>query len=59
MKCRGCGTEMGAVGISDAINDAVDEVLQASIRDAEKHGGVARYVGIRNLPHSGVRRAYG
>lgn len=45
MNCRGCGTEMGAVGISDAINDAVDEVLQASIRDAEKRGGVCPLCG--------------
>ncbi len=45
MNCRGCGTQLAKIGPPTAIDEAVDEVLEASLRDAEKRGGVCPLCG--------------
>ena len=44
MNCRGCGTEVDDPNL-DAVNQAVDEVLLASIDDAREKGGVCPLCG--------------
>ena len=39
MNCKGCGTDLEHEPSVDAVNQAVDEVLQQSIEDAVKTGG--------------------
>lgn len=44
MDCRGCGTQLNDPDIQ-AVNQAVDEVLQASIDDSRRSGGVCPLCG--------------
>jgi YD repeat-containing protein len=45
MSCPGCGTDRETVDLKDAVNRAVDEVLEASVADAVKSGGVCPLCG--------------
>jgi Cytochrome oxidase complex assembly protein 1/Domain of unknown function (DUF6531) len=45
MSCPGCGTDLATVDLKDAVNQAVDEVLEASAADAVKTGGVCPLCG--------------
>lgn len=45
MSCPGCGTDLETVDLKDAVNQAVDEVLEASVADAVKTGGVCPLCG--------------
>src|SRR5450432_4511729 len=45
MSCPGCGTDLETVDLKDAVNKAVDEVLEASVADAVKTGGVCPLCG--------------
>jgi YD repeat-containing protein len=45
VNCRGCGTEVDDHPSPAAVNQAVDEVLQASIEDAKERGGVCPLCG--------------
>lgn len=45
MSCPGCGTDLETVDLKDAVNRAVDEVLEASVADAVKTGGVCPLCG--------------
>jgi YD repeat-containing protein len=46
MNCQGCGEEIGErAALSQAVNQAVDEVLEASIQDAVRTGGVCPLCG--------------
>ena len=53
MNCRGCGTAVDHEPTTDMVNQAVDEVLEASLRDAQEHGGVCPLCG-----HSKALRFY-
>ncbi len=45
MNCRGCGTELAPDPSLDAVNQAVNEVLQKSIEDAVQTGGTCPLCG--------------
>jgi len=45
VNCRGCGTQVDDHPSPAAVNQAVDEVLQASIEDAKQRGGVCPLCG--------------
>jgi YD repeat-containing protein len=45
VNCRGCGTEVEDNPNLAAVNQAVDEVLQASVEDARQRGGVCPLCG--------------
>lgn len=45
MSCPGCGTDLQTVDLNVAINQAVNEVLEASVADAVKTGGVCPLCG--------------
>jgi len=45
MNCSGCGTDLETVDVKEAVNKAVDEVLEASVADAVKTGGVCPLCG--------------
>jgi YD repeat-containing protein len=45
MNCRGCGTDLETVDVKDAVNKAVDDVLEASVADAVQTGGVCPLCG--------------
>jgi hypothetical protein len=38
MNCRGCGVELDPS--QEQVNTAVDQILETSVKDAEKKGGV-------------------
>jgi len=47
MNCRGCGVEVDPS--QEQVNRTVDQILETSLQDAQKKGGVcAPYAGIRN-----------
>lgn len=49
MNCQGCGVVLEPS--EDQVNSAVDQVLQASLTDAQKHGGVCPLCGhCKDLP---------
>jgi YD repeat-containing protein len=51
VNCRGCGVELDPS--EEQVNSAVDEVLETSLRDAEKKGGVCPLCGHSKLvPYS-------
>src|SRR5947208_1949999 len=43
MNCRGCGTQLDPT--LEQVNAAVEQVLEASLKDAEKKGGVCPLCG--------------
>ena len=43
MNCQGCGTQLDPT--LEQVNTAVDQVLEASLKDAEKKGGVCPLCG--------------
>ena len=45
MSCPGCGTDLETVDLKDAVNQAVNEVLEASVADAVETGGVCPLCG--------------
>jgi YD repeat-containing protein len=51
MNCSGCGVDLDPS--PDQINDALDQVLEASLKDAEKRGGVCPLCGhSKEIPYS-------
>ena len=51
INCRGCGVELDPS--EDQVNTAVDQVLETSLRDAEKKGGVCPLCGhSKEVPYS-------
>ena len=45
MNCHGCGTHVSDNPSPEMVNQAVDEVLQASVEDAKRRGGVCPLCG--------------
>ena len=53
MNCQGCGTALEPEPTLDAVNRAVDDVLEASLDDAQKRGGVCPLCGhSKHVPRS-------
>ena len=51
MNCRGCGVEIDPS--QEQVNTAVDQILETSLKDAEKKGGVCPLCGhSKEVPYS-------
>jgi hypothetical protein len=51
MNCRGCGVQIDPS--AEQVNTAVDQILETSLKDAEKKGGVCPLCGhSKDVPYS-------
>jgi hypothetical protein len=44
MNCHGCGVELDPA--QEQVNTTIDQILETSLKDAEKKGGCVRFVAI-------------